>query len=52
MSEADGDAGFQLLDLVHEEGDPEAAATDCCRVSTECPCSTPKGRDRINSEDG
>ncbi|XP_054566161.1 probable RNA polymerase II nuclear localization protein SLC7A6OS isoform X4 [Eptesicus fuscus] len=24
--EADGDAGFQLLDLVHEEGDPEAAA--------------------------
>nr|KAF6286407.1 solute carrier family 7 member 6 opposite strand [Myotis myotis] len=25
--EAGGDAGFQLLDLVHEEGDPEAAAT-------------------------
>ncbi|KAH0513301.1 probable RNA polymerase II nuclear localization protein SLC7A6OS isoform X2 [Microtus ochrogaster] len=33
VSEADGDAGFQLLDLVHEEGDPEAAATDCCRTS-------------------
>ncbi|XP_059523682.1 probable RNA polymerase II nuclear localization protein SLC7A6OS isoform X2 [Myotis daubentonii] len=26
-AEAGGDAGFQLLDLVHEEGDPEAAAT-------------------------
>lgn len=34
VSEAAGDAGFQLLDLVHEEGDPEAAATDCCKVST------------------
>ncbi|EGW10091.1 Protein SLC7A6OS [Cricetulus griseus] len=27
MSEDAGDAGFQLLDLVHEEGDPEAAQT-------------------------
>ncbi|MEJ1276090.1 solute carrier family 7 member 6 opposite strand [Cricetulus griseus] len=33
MSEDAGDAGFQLLDLVHEEGDPEAAATDCCKTS-------------------
>ncbi|XP_021488102.1 probable RNA polymerase II nuclear localization protein SLC7A6OS [Meriones unguiculatus] len=33
VSEADGDTGFQLLDLVHEEGDPEAAATDCCKTS-------------------
>ncbi|XP_036044652.1 probable RNA polymerase II nuclear localization protein SLC7A6OS [Onychomys torridus] len=32
VSEAVGDAGFQLLDLVHEEGDPEAAATDCCQT--------------------
>lgn len=34
--EADGDAGFQLLDLVHEEGDPEAAgaAADSYKVST------------------
>uniref|UniRef100_G1P5Y0 Probable RNA polymerase II nuclear localization protein SLC7A6OS n=1 Tax=Myotis lucifugus TaxID=59463 RepID=G1P5Y0_MYOLU len=31
--EAGGDAGFQLLDLVHEEGDPEAAATACLKVS-------------------
>lgn len=42
VSEADGDAGFQLLDLVHEEGDPEAATTDCCKVSTPCLCSAPK----------
>lgn len=34
--EADGDARFQLLDLVHEEGDPEAsaAAADSYKVST------------------
>ncbi|XP_014399395.1 PREDICTED: probable RNA polymerase II nuclear localization protein SLC7A6OS [Myotis brandtii] len=30
--EADSDAGFQLLDLVHE-GDPEAAAAASCKVS-------------------
>ncbi|XP_034378207.1 putative RNA polymerase II nuclear localization protein SLC7A6OS [Arvicanthis niloticus] len=29
VSEAVGDAGFELLDLVREEEDPEAAATDC-----------------------
>lgn len=33
-SEAAKDAGFQLLDLVHEEGDPEAAAAGSCKVST------------------
>lgn len=32
-SEAVGDAGFQLLDLVHEEENPEAAATDCRKTS-------------------
>lgn len=33
--EANGGAGFQLLDLVHEEGDPEvAAAAGSCKVST------------------
>lgn len=32
--EAAKDAGFQLLDLVHEEGDPEAAAAGSCKVST------------------
>lgn len=32
--EAAEDAGFQLLDLVHEEGDLEAAAADSCKVST------------------
>lgn len=26
-AEASEDAGFQLVDLVHEEGDPEAVAT-------------------------
>ncbi|XP_076988943.1 putative RNA polymerase II nuclear localization protein SLC7A6OS [Tamandua tetradactyla] len=31
--EAAGDAGFQLFDLVHEEGDPEAAAAGSCRTS-------------------
>ncbi|XP_023980930.1 probable RNA polymerase II nuclear localization protein SLC7A6OS [Physeter macrocephalus] len=31
--EAAEDSGFQLLDLVHEEGDPEAAAISC-KVST------------------
>ncbi|XP_016056260.1 PREDICTED: probable RNA polymerase II nuclear localization protein SLC7A6OS [Miniopterus natalensis] len=32
--EAEDDAGFQLLDLVHEEGDPEAAAAaSSCKVS-------------------
>ena len=31
--EAAEDAGFQLLDLVHEEGDPEVAAISC-KVST------------------
>nr|XP_044997862.1 probable RNA polymerase II nuclear localization protein SLC7A6OS isoform X2 [Jaculus jaculus] len=33
--EAVGDSGFQLLDLVHEEGDPDAAATDCCELIRE-----------------
>lgn len=42
-SEAVGDAGFQLLDLVHEEENPEAAATDCRKVSTVYVCSAPKG---------
>lgn len=37
MSEAVGDAGFELLDLVREEEDPEAAATDC-KVSTYYAC--------------
>ncbi|XP_005403640.1 PREDICTED: probable RNA polymerase II nuclear localization protein SLC7A6OS [Chinchilla lanigera] len=32
-SEAPGDSGFQLLDLVHEEGDPEAASTDSSKTS-------------------
>ncbi|EHB17052.1 Protein SLC7A6OS [Heterocephalus glaber] len=32
-SEAAGDSGFQLLDLVHEEGDPEAASTDSNKTS-------------------
>ncbi|MBZ3878028.1 putative RNA polymerase II nuclear localization protein SLC7A6OS [Sciurus carolinensis] len=31
--EAAGDADFQLLDLVHEEEDPEAANTDSCKTS-------------------
>uniref|UniRef100_G1Q0A6 Probable RNA polymerase II nuclear localization protein SLC7A6OS n=1 Tax=Myotis lucifugus TaxID=59463 RepID=G1Q0A6_MYOLU len=34
--EADREAGFQLMDLVHEEGDPEAAAAaaaSSCKVS-------------------
>ncbi|XP_014683117.2 probable RNA polymerase II nuclear localization protein SLC7A6OS [Equus asinus] len=31
--EAAEDAGFQLLDLVHEEGDLEAAAADSCKTS-------------------
>ncbi|XP_006860282.1 PREDICTED: probable RNA polymerase II nuclear localization protein SLC7A6OS [Chrysochloris asiatica] len=31
--EAASDTGFQLFDLVHEEGDPEATATDSCQVS-------------------
>ncbi|KAM6176271.1 putative RNA polymerase II nuclear localization protein SLC7A6OS [Erethizon dorsatum] len=31
-SEAAGDSGFQLLDLVHEEGDPEAASTDSSKT--------------------
>ncbi|XP_029426418.1 probable RNA polymerase II nuclear localization protein SLC7A6OS [Nannospalax galili] len=30
--EAVGDTGFQLLDLIHEEGNPEAAATDYCKT--------------------
>ncbi|XP_032743487.1 probable RNA polymerase II nuclear localization protein SLC7A6OS [Rattus rattus] len=33
VSEAVRDGGFQLLDLVHEEEDPEAAATDCRKTS-------------------
>lgn len=32
--EAAGDSGFQLLDLVHEEREPEAAAAGSCKVST------------------
>ena len=32
--EADDSAGFQLLDLIHEEGDPETAAAVSCKVST------------------
>ncbi|KAL1785074.1 putative RNA polymerase II nuclear localization protein SLC7A6OS [Sigmodon hispidus] len=32
-SEAVRDADFQLLDLIHEERDPEAAATDCGKIS-------------------
>ncbi|XP_037672285.1 probable RNA polymerase II nuclear localization protein SLC7A6OS isoform X2 [Choloepus didactylus] len=31
--EASGDAGFQLFDLVHEEGEPEAAVAGSCRTS-------------------
>ncbi|KAL2762238.1 putative RNA polymerase II nuclear localization protein SLC7A6OS [Daubentonia madagascariensis] len=31
--EAAGDSGFQLFDLVHEEGEPEAAAADSCKTS-------------------
>lgn len=42
MSEAVGDADFELLDLIREEEDPEAAATDC-KVSTMYVCSAPKG---------
>lgn len=36
--ETNDDAGFQLLDLVHEEGDPEAAAAAAgsCKVSSRC----------------
>ncbi|XP_004625894.1 probable RNA polymerase II nuclear localization protein SLC7A6OS [Octodon degus] len=32
-SEAVGDSGFQLVDLVHEEGDPEAATIDSSKTS-------------------
>ncbi|XP_029419837.1 probable RNA polymerase II nuclear localization protein SLC7A6OS [Nannospalax galili] len=32
-AEVVGDTGFQLLDLIHEEGDPEAAVTDYCKTS-------------------
>ncbi|XP_024411940.2 probable RNA polymerase II nuclear localization protein SLC7A6OS [Desmodus rotundus] len=31
--EADDSAGFQLLDLIHEEGDPETAAAVSCKAS-------------------
>ncbi|XP_017394976.1 probable RNA polymerase II nuclear localization protein SLC7A6OS [Cebus imitator] len=31
--EVSGDSGFQLLDLVHEEGEPEAAAAASCKTS-------------------
>lgn len=31
--EAAGNSGFQLLDLVHEEGEPEAASAGSCKVS-------------------
>ncbi|XP_012516057.1 PREDICTED: probable RNA polymerase II nuclear localization protein SLC7A6OS isoform X2 [Propithecus coquereli] len=31
--EAAGDSGFQLFDLVHEEGEPETAAADPCKTS-------------------
>ncbi|XP_066205019.1 probable RNA polymerase II nuclear localization protein SLC7A6OS [Saccopteryx leptura] len=31
--EADDDSGFQLLDLVHEEGDSEASAAGSCKTS-------------------
>ncbi|XP_035138216.2 putative RNA polymerase II nuclear localization protein SLC7A6OS [Callithrix jacchus] len=30
--EVSGDSGFQLLDLVHEEGEPEAAAAASCKI--------------------
>lgn len=43
VSEAVGDAGLQVLDLVHEEENPEAAATDCRKVSIIDVCSAPKG---------
>lgn len=39
VSEAGRDADFQVLDLVHEEENPEAAATDCRKVSTIDVCS-------------
>ncbi|KAK2085321.1 solute carrier 7, member 6 opposite strand [Saguinus oedipus] len=32
--EVSEDSGFQLLDLVHEEGEPEAVAAASCKVST------------------
>ncbi|XP_004057909.1 probable RNA polymerase II nuclear localization protein SLC7A6OS [Gorilla gorilla gorilla] len=31
--EAAGNSGFQLLDLVHEEGEPEAASAGSCKTS-------------------
>lgn len=42
VSEPVRDGGFQLLDLVHEEEDPEAAATDCRKVSTMLSALLPK----------
>lgn len=32
--EAKEGAGFQLLELIHEEGDPETSAAVSCKVST------------------
>ncbi|XP_038953402.1 probable RNA polymerase II nuclear localization protein SLC7A6OS isoform X1 [Rattus norvegicus] len=51
VSEAVRDGGFQLLDLVHEEEDPEAAATDCRKVNDdEQPEDIYEDEDDENSE--
>lgn len=46
---ADGDAGFQVLDLVHEEGDPEAYAAAAAPAPAAAAAAAPADSGKVST---